>query len=305
MTYYFNLQLKRVNRHLEALGFNVMLAYLLAGLAFVGASQLLFEKIKFAQYVYVSIALWILYLQSEPNRNSYLQLLFHRKTYHFIRLIENTLIAIPFIAFLLYQNFFKAALIVIIPAWIFSFLRFAVINQLVLPTPFFKKPFEFITGFRKYYLLYAALYILLGVAIYVNNFNLGVFSLIVGLLATLNFYTKPEPLFYVWTHAFSPTQFLMYKVKTALLHSLLLAFPMVVALFIFYISYWYIICIVVLLGMLYLLLMLLGKYAYYPAEVNLKPLIALALSVLFPPFLCIVLPYFYIKAKQNLSQTVL
>jgi len=81
MSYYFNLQFKRINRHLEALGFNVVLAYVLVGLIFFGASQLLFEKIQFAPYFYAAIAGFVCYTLSEPNRNAYLKLLFNKKNY--------------------------------------------------------------------------------------------------------------------------------------------------------------------------------------------------------------------------------
>jgi len=305
MAYYLKLQFKRINRHLEALGFNVVLAYVLSLLAFVGMSKILFEKIKYAQYIYIAVTLWTCYTFSNPNRNQYLQLLFQHKNFRIIRLIENILIAIPFVTFLLYQNFYPGALIVLILAIVFSTIQIAVTNQFTLPTPFYKKPFEFITGFRKHYLIFIFAYLLTGISIYVDNFNLGIFALVIIMLTTLNFYAKPEPLFYIWTHAFSAANFLNDKIKTAISHSLILITPLVAVLLVFHLSYWYIIGLVVLLCMMFLILILLGKYANYPAEVNLMPAIAIALSLLVPPFLCVFIPYFYLKAKQNLSQTVL
>ena len=269
MAYYFNIQLKRINRHLEALGFNLVIAYILTGFVFVGASQLLFEKIKFAEYIYVTLALMACYTLSEPNRNNYLQLLFHKRDYQFIRIIENGLLTFPFFIFLLYQDFYTLAVILLLVAVVLSFFRFTVINRLVLPTPFYKKPFEFIVGFRKNYFLFIAYLALTAIAIYVNNFNLGIFALVLSQLTCLNFYAKPEPLFYVWTHAFKPAKFLNHKIQTAIQQSLIFCLPIGIALSIFYWHYWYIIVLIILLSMLYIILMLVGKYAFYPAEVNL------------------------------------
>lgn len=305
MAYYFNIQIKRINRHLEALGFNTVIAYILVGLVFVGVSQLLFEKIKFAEYIYAVLALIVCYTLSEPNRNNYLQLLFHKKDYCIIRIIENCLLAFPFCIFLLYQNFNTIALIVLLIAIVFSFFRFAVINRLVLPTPFYKKPFEFVIGFRKNYFLFLVYLALTAIAIYVDNFNLTIFALVLNQLTCLNFYVKPEPLFYVWAHAFNPSKFLNYKIQTAIQQSLIFSLLIGFALLIFYWHYWYIIALIIILSILYIVLMLMGKYAFYPAEVNLIQVLAVALSIFFPPFLLITLPYFYMKAKQNLSLTVL
>jgi len=129
-----------------------------------------------------------------------------------------------------------------------------------------------------------AYYALAIIGICVDNFNLAIFAFAISLLNTINFYAKPEATFYVWTH---------------------ITLPIGISLLIFYIQYWYIACIILLMGMLYLLLMLLGKYAYYPAEVNIIQMLALAFSILIPPFLLISIPYFYVKAKQNLSLTIL
>lgn len=305
MAYYFSIQFKRVNRQLEALGFNVVLAYILVGLIFFGASQLLFEKIKYAQYLYIGFTLWACYKLGEPNRNRYLQLLFHQKNYRLVRLIENTIIALPFILFLFYQSFYLEALIVLILTLVFSLMLSTVSKQFTIPTPFYKKPFEFVVGFRKNYILFILYYVLAGIGIYVDNFNLSVFALMLSLITCLNFYTKPEPKFYTWIYAFQPVDFLKQKIQTALLQSWLLVLPLATGLLIFYPSYWYITSLMVFLITLNLILMLLGKYAYYPAEVNLIQVLAVAFSIFFPPLLCISLPYFYIKAKQNLSLTVL
>ncbi len=305
MAYYFNLQLKRINRHLEALGFNVVIAYILTALVFAGTSQLLFEKVKFAEYIYAVLALMVCYTLSEPNRNTYLQLLFHKKEYQLIRLIENGLLALPFFVLLLFQNQYTLAVIVFSGAIILSFFRFTVINRLIIPTPFYKKPFEFIVGFRKNYFLFIGYVALASIAIYVDNFNLAIFALVLSQLTCLNFYTKPEPLFYVWTHAFKASKFLNYKIQTATLQSLIISLPIGIALLFFYGQYWYIIGLIIILSIFYIMLMLLGKYAYYPAEVNLIQVLAVAFSIMFPPFLLISLSYFYMKAKQNLSLRVL
>lgn len=305
MSYYFNLQFKRVNRHLQALGFNVALAYILVAVVFTVASQALFEKIKFAEYLYIAIAALACYTLSEPVRNTYIKLLFDKKKYFIIRLLENSIIVLPFICFLLFQRNYIFALIVLFLSTGLSFISHSVNNRFILPTPFSKKPFEFLVGFRKNYLLFIACYVLAIIGIFADNFNLAIFALALCLFICLNFYTKPEHSFYVWIHTMKPSKFLNLKIQIAIQHLIIITLPICIILLFFYIQYWHITAVIVVLGMLYIVLMLLGKYAYYPAEINVIQILAIAFSIFFPPFLLFSIPYFYVKANQNLSSTVL
>jgi len=305
MQYYFKLQFTRINRHIKALGFNSWLFSCIVLVLFTFASLLLFQKIKYAPYIYIGITIWTVSMLGSVARNNYLKQLFSKRDYLLIRLFENFLTVLPFLLVLLYLQKFMFALFAFLVAACLSFASTSKSSGFYLPTPFYKFPFEFIAGFRKNILLFIVFYSLTVIAISVDNFNLGAVALIACLLACLGFYSKPEPKFFVWMHALNPASFLIHKIKIAALHGLIIAAPITLALLIFYPSFSHIVLVINLLGLLYLVMHLLGKYAYYPAEVNIIQMMALAFSILFPPFLFIIIPYFYSKATKNLAATVL
>jgi len=303
--YYFKLQFKRINRHIVDLGFNIVLGYALVGFIFIITSFMIFEKLQFAKYLYAAIAILPAYTIGDVKRCEYLKMLFSKNTYRKVRLLENFIVCLPFITFLLYKQAYLIAVIVLILSLTLSFFNQSGISAFVLPTPFYKKPFEFVTGFRKSWFVFLGCFVLTVIGISVENFNLGVFALLVTQLLCLNFYIKPEPEFYVWIHAFTPVEFLWHKMLIAFFHNLIISLPISVLLLFFYPNYWYVIAVVLLLATLYLWLSILGKYAYYPMQVNLFQLFAVTFSIVIPPFLLISLPYLYMKAKQNLLMSVL
>lgn len=305
MLYYFKLQYKRINRHLVDLGFNLIIGYAIAAFVFIIASVQLFEKIGLAQYCYAAIAIFAAYLLSNSSRVEYLKTLFPTKLFLKIRLLENLIVSLPFVGFLLYQQFYIVAFAVLIVSLLAAFFNQWVFNTFALPTPFYKKPFEFIIGFRKSWPIILLCYALTAIGISVDNFNLAAFALLLCHLVCLNFYTQPEPTFYVWIHSQKPTKFLHHKMLIAFFHSLVISLPISLMLLIGYPNFWFVVLAIVSVAILYLWLTILGKYAYYPAAINLFQLFAVALSIIFPPFLLISLPYFYIKAKQNLLFSVL
>jgi len=305
VSFYFKLQVKRINRYLLDFGFNVILSYALTVVLFIIASLFLFEKIKLAPYYYAFIALLPVYSLSNSKRNQYLKLLLKTKIYKQVRLLENLIISAPFIFFLLYQKEFLVAATVLSTSIILSFYQKVNSIEFAVPTPFYKTPFEYVVGFRKNWPFFVLCFLLSIIGVSVDNFNLAAFALIVTHLICLNFYAGNEPQYYVWIHTFSASKFLQFKMFTAFIHGLIITIPIGVLLLVAYPTLWYIVVAMVLLAIFYTWLTLLGKYAYYPVKVNLIQMLAVAFSIIFPPFLIISLPYFYIKAKQNLTITIL
>jgi len=305
MKYYFLLQFKRLTRFIKESGLNPYLGLLLGTLLFVALSYILFLKIGYAGYIYPIIALGIINMLGNIQRNDFLKNCFSLNDYKKVRLTENLIAATPFFLFLIFKHEYIIALSFYVGAASLSF--FNKINRFnfALPTPFYKHPFEFIVGFRKTYLLLLLSYILTYIAISVDNFNLGVFALIITFLTCINFYTKPEPLFYVWIYSKKPGEFLRSKIKTATIHSILLSFPIMLFLILFNIDKTHFVLIFGILGVLYVITSLLGKYAYYPSDVNLTQGFVIAFCILFPPLLLIVIPYFYSRSKQNLDSTLI
>ena len=301
MKEYFILQYRMNKRRFKDAGIEPVVGYLLTGILFIGLSFALFMKTEFAQYIYVLSALTLISNLSETNRTEFLSLSFSNALLSKIRIAENIITALPFLVFLLYKQFYFASLILIVLAFALAFTRLRSSLKFTIPTPFSKKPFEFSCGFRNTFQLLVIVYILGVIAISVNNFNLGIFSLLMVFIASLSFYTKPEHEFYVWSYRLKARQFLFEKIKTALFFSAVLASPLVAALLIFYPENFMTVSVLFLTGWIYLISMILAKYASYPKEIDIMQAVILALSVWMPPVLLLAIPYLFKKSENRLN----
>ena len=216
MQEYFKLQYRLNNRKLVDFGLNPFIAALLLLTGFITLSMYLFTKTEYAGYVYVFIALSFVFILSETKRNDFLKLCFSKKNYLKTRMVENVMVALPFVFFLVYKSLLIAPLILVTVAVLFVFIDFKATYTVTIPTPFYKKPFEFLTGFRNTFILFALSYCLTFFAVTVNNFNLGIFAVLCMLLTISTYYTKPEHEYFVWSYNLTARQFLEEKIKTAL-----------------------------------------------------------------------------------------
>tara|TARA_B100000809_G_scaffold254560_1_gene291907 strand:- start:5949 stop:6866 length:918 start_codon:yes stop_codon:yes gene_type:complete len=301
MKFYFILQLKRYFRYLKEAGFNPYIAFFSIIVLFIILSNVIFVKIKFAEYAYPFIALIILNKLSAKQRNNFLKNCFNLNNYKAVRLIENGLIGIPFFIFLLFKGAYLIAPIFIFLVAVLSQFNSIKSYSLVIPTPFHKKPFEFIVGFRKAFIVFIVSYVLTVISVKVDNFNLGVFAMLLNFLICMGFYSKPEPPFYVWIHAKTPTDFLKSKIKTASIFSFLISLPIVILLAYFNPDKAVYILLFELVGILYVTNNILGKYAYYPSEININHVFIVGLSIVFPPLMLLTIPSFYSRSKQQLN----
>lgn len=302
MLTYFSLQLRMLNRHLINFGLQPVIGYLLIIAIFSGGSVYLFQKITFAPYLYLLIALSIVLRYSEKERNDFLCFTFSLGKYYLIRIVENSLAVLPFSLFLLYKQFFLAAILLPLLSVCFVFINGHAPKAIVLPTPFFKKPFEFIIGFRKQVLVFAICYLLAIIAVSYQNFNLGAFSIGLSFLICLSFYGEPETEFYVWIHKAGPRRFLWHKIRTGFLFSSFICLPVALLLLVFFTEQYAVVLGFVALGYLYLLTVILGKYAVFPNRMNLFQLILLVLSIWFLPLLILIIPLFYIQSIKRLKE---
>lgn len=291
-----------LNRQLADFGIQPVLAYLALPIIFFVPSIYLFQKTPFAQYIYLLMALSLIIRFNDSNRNNFLKSCFKSNDYLIIRIAENVLVILPFFIFLTCKNcFFSAA--ILLPLSVFAaFVSFESKLQFTIPTPFYKQPFEFITGFRKAFLGFLCCYIITFIAIAVHNFNLGIFALLLNFLFCISFYTSTEPDFYVWVYSLTSKLFLIKKIKTALLHATILTLPSAVILSLFYISNSYIIAGFYCLGYVYLAAVVCAKYSVFPKQMSLLQTILLAVSIPLPPLLIILVPYFYIQSIKKLDK---
>lgn len=290
-----------LNRHLKAFGVIPILGYFLAVFIFILGSLYLFSKTEYAAYIYVFFAISPLTLLSETKRNDFLKSCFADKDYWRIRIVENLVIVTPFLLFLVFKNewliTFGLALIAGLTA------RFHFNNQLnyTIPTPFYKYPFEFTVGFRTAFGMIFFAYFLAVMGISVGNFNLGVFSLLVIFLTSFSFYAEPESQFYVWIFSNKALSFLLEKIRVGLTYSTVLIAPILVSLGYFFPDKINFLLITLGLGYIYLLVIILAKYAAFPRAMNLPETLFIIGSVFFPPFLLFVIPFFYRRSIKNLN----
>ena len=93
-----------LNRQLSEWGIEPVIGYVVGLFAFIGISMKLFEKTQFAEYIYIVLALSLVIKLNEISRNDFLKLCYSKTEYIKIRIVENLIVSILFITFLLFQE---------------------------------------------------------------------------------------------------------------------------------------------------------------------------------------------------------
>jgi hypothetical protein len=298
---YFYLQYIMTNRKIKEAGLPPLLGYLFVLIAFVLLSAYVFQKTDFAKYLVILISLSSVFKLSENTRADFLLSTFGDKIKMQIRILENTILCLPFVLLLLYKSCFLEANMLFLCSLLLSLFTLQSAFHFTIPTPFSNNPFEFSTGFRKSFFLFPIAYALTFMAIKVDNFNLGLFSMLLIFLVAMSYYPTPENDYFVWVHAGSPKSFLKKKMTVALSYVMLLASPILISLLIFYPMEFEKTLLFLLIGVLLLPTIILAKYTAYPSEINFPEVIKIALCLFFPPLFVVMIPYLYFKAGANLK----
>ena len=301
MKFYFTLQYKRTIRLLKELGIHPLLGLFLCVIAFIGGSKFLFYKTETASWIYCFLIVGILLSLGNKEHNDQLKPIFNKKDFLVIRILENGLFLIPFIIYLCYEKAFLFALGLIPISLGLAFFTNLPTFQRTIPTPFRKFPFEFIVGFRRTVFFIFLVYLLAVKAIEVNNYNLSIFSLVVLFFTSMGFYSKPEEEYYCWIFAMGPKEFLLKKIRDGLISSSIMTLPLFIGLLGFYPDKIWITIVIQILGCIYLSSMILAKYSAFPGGLNIVHGIFYATSIIFPPLLIIIIPFFFIQAKRRLT----
>jgi hypothetical protein len=142
------------------------------------------------------------------------------------------------------------------------------------------------------------------ISVCVNNLNLGLFSLFVLCIICATYYGKVENEYYVWIFAESPNKYLTHKILTAIKNTFLMAFPMMALLTAFSPENWWIVLLITAIGMILVIAFFLAAYSTYPpGEIGILELIFI-LAVFIPPFVLVVIPYFYVRSINRLKNTL-
>ncbi|MBU2997912.1 ABC transporter permease [Cellulophaga baltica] len=305
MKEYFQLQFKLLNRKIIDFGVPLILAYTLLPVLFTLVLNYLYSKTEFAIPILILSSISFIYKLSEPNRNDFLKTIFNNKNYKKIRIVENLIFSLPFSLFLLYKFELLYFLLLNVLAVCFSFLNFKASNNLIIPTPFNKKPFEFIIGFRKTFYIFPVAYILTYISISETNFNLGVFCMLLIGLVCLFYYSNLENEYFIWNFNQSPKHFLKEKVKTCAINFTILSSPILLTLSIYFHTQIDILALFFLLCITYQATVIFAKYTAFPNEISMSEGILIALSFMFPPILIIITPLFYLKSLKKLKTILL
>ena len=299
--FYFKLQFKRLQRMLFDFKVNPYLGLILGIILFISFSKYLFYKTAYSNWIYALIGLMVLSKLGEKERIENLISTFKKKIYYQIRILENTIIIFPFLLYLLYEKSYLTILLLALLSILMAFLKFRYMGSFTIPTPFKKFPFEFIIGFRKTFLLYVFSYFLCVIAIKVDNFNLGVFSLLSIYLISILHYFKPENPYFVWIYSANSKMFLQKKIISAVICSLILALPNLIALLLFFNRNYLLLIGIITFGLIILISTVLAKYSAFPYEMNLPQGMLYGLGFWLPPIFLVIIPIFYIQSKRSLE----
>ncbi len=295
------LQFNRTNRTLRGYGMHPVLGYLLGFAAFILLSTYLFHQTTYGGPVLLLLALGILAKMAATGRTEFLRLVFGDRKGRLIRLLENLMISLPFLVVLLYQGAYAATLLLIAGSGAMAGLRLKGRPNFTLPTPFYRKPFEFTVGFRNTWYLLLPAYILTAIAVSVQNLNLGLLAMLLVWGISMTYYLRPEPAYFVWSYAVRPSGFIFEKMKTATVFAAGLVLPVVASLLLFFPQHPEMTLFIAFFGFVFLWTIILAKYAAYPDEMGLPEGVLIALSIYFLPLLLVMIPFFYFKSIKNLN----
>lgn len=216
-----------------------------------------------------------------------------------LRLLENAIVIAPFVLILIIGGYFLLAGLSLVGALLLAYLPAWGGLSYVIPTPFGRWPYEFPSGFRLVFPGFIGAYILFAIGLWVGNINLSAFAIAALYLICIQFYSRPEPVYYVWIQRSGPTDFLLKKaLDIAVCSTMLSILP---AIILMYLSPgdWWLVLLILIGGPLLVIAAMLAKYAYYPHEVNIAAALGIGFCIFVPILLPIAVLIFFLKAREN------
>ncbi|WP_148907445.1 hypothetical protein [Sphingobacterium allocomposti] len=298
---YFQIQGKALKRHVVDAGFP---AFVIVP-AYIGLHVALYYLVvrspSWGAYLVVLANFQSLFLLSDFKRNDFLKVVFSKTDYYRVRLFENILLCLGSMVLLVIAGNPILAVTIGGLCILFLFTPTTSIWKRRIPTPFAKKPFEFIIGVRKTWLLLGVLYLLAAIGLSVDNINLALFSMFCVVLCSASYYQDPEPLLLYWNQNRPPAKFLWYKIRRGVAQLCILWAPILLPFAVLHPAEAYKGVIVCLLGVMLIPYVILLKYAVYPRKINITEGTMLGLCLAFYPLVLALIPYYYFKAIQNLK----
>lgn len=309
MKFHLVLQYRRACRIIEQLGFPLWSIVSLLLVSFLAGGRVLISRLDYGPLLFLIIGVMLVVPLFSKSRSQFYKSIYSNRDYFLIRWVESVIVSIPFISLLVLYGPWQKGVLMALISTVLPIVEFFMGTSLlkskvslpVLPTPFKKIPFEMIVGFRSAWPVFMGIIFITIQAVRVDNYNLGIATLIISCAIMLFFYSKPEPKYYVWVHHFTTGQFILMKLKQATVGGATLVLPQCIILCMFFPQMIHITLLSLLLGMLYIVIGVLGKYAYFPNEMNVIQSLSVALCLLMPPLLIVAIPVFWKKANENLN----
>ena len=305
MRFYFKLQYKRLYRTSAENGSNLFVGLFITSLLFIVGSVVLIDYFKYGTELYILALIICLNYIGTPDHIYFLKHYFSKRFVLKIRLVENSVIAFPFLIILFIYTSLPYFVIGLSTSILLALSNGFKLKNHIVYTPFYKKPFEFIIGFRNSWFILIGIYTITTVALVAYNFNLALVCLFLIFILCLKFYSIAESDEWIFLHKGSSRQFLFLKIKTALKQSIVLVFPVLLALFILYPINYLMILSGLLFGITVLTSGVLAKYAFYPNVQSIIGGLIIVMGVFMPPLLIFTVPYLYSRAKINLNEYLL
>jgi hypothetical protein len=301
MKSYFLLRFKICNRTLKALGMPPFIGYFLLLFAFYLGSNALFEKTTYALPFYFGIFLFSISKLFSRKEIDFLKICFGKTKTIQLRTITYFLVAVPFVLFLVYKKNNIGIVGILIISQLFSLITLKRRQIKSLPTPFYQHPFEFSVGFRKTYYFIPILFFMLYKGIEVGNYNIFLATIIALFVGLGSYYGTPENDYYVWNFNKNPHEFLSYKLRIAFRYSFYFILPISGFYLYFTPENWETYFYFIVLCYLFLVAMIISKYAAYPNKIAIPQAIFFGFCIYFPILLIGYIPYYYKQATKQLN----
>ncbi|MCI5057937.1 MAG: hypothetical protein MRY83_17620, partial [Flavobacteriales bacterium] len=299
--FYIQLKWKRLNRIIKERGMHPFIGLPIIIAVFLGASLLIFEKLNNGQWFYVLASWFCLIRMYSKSQKSLLKIALHPQKFRLLKMVEHFIVLVPFAIFMTFKGFHIPTVVMFLGGCFLAQIDPKMSGGFVFKTPFWRRPFEWIAGFRRFLGLLIPILAILVLSKVHNNPNLGLFGLVIMFFAFFSFYSGQEDEYFVWSFHKSSKYFLKNKALVAARHSFFSSISLVIALIIMFPSQWFAPIIVLIWGFLALTLIIFSKYSSYPNQLNLPNAILVGLSIALPPLMILTIPYYYQKSIKELS----
>ena len=298
---YFKIQFLRIKRTISETGIPPILAIpALITLVFLAYSLLNLSPF-WGACIITLLSIQILFSLSAYDRNNFLKSIYPTQDYFTIRTAENfSVSSVSIILLIITAHYWYAALNILI-CILFLFTTTIKIWKTKFPTPFTKKPFEFIQGVRRTWLLILLLYLLGSIGLIYGNEHLGLFCVLCISICCIFYYQEPENIYLFWTNNRKPLSFLIYKIKRGIIQLTWLLSPLILLFLILFPDAYLKILLVWILVIIFIPMMICLKYAVYPRKINLTEGVVISLCISFYPLILALIPYYISKAIKNLK----